>query len=193
MKAFRQDVKSGWVLALFFGALCSTAARHIKVDEVILKPLYDEFWREFSGIKDWQVANNTFYEENGYVEFLTGRRRCGPLGFNVRINSPIQIGEAEITLDGANRISEMDIWETQPVLMIHDDNILHVPEEMVDDVLAVLISEMVKPDVFDFINVPIVVEVKRGKTWGDMKVVGTYSSVEFYGKDRHLGLREGEL
>jgi hypothetical protein len=47
--------------------------------------------------------------------------------------------------------------------------------------------------VFDFINVPIVVEVKRGKTWGDMKVVGTYSSVEFYGKDRHLGLREGEL
>lgn len=195
MKVFRQDVKTDWVLAQFFGAALATVAPRLKVDEALLKPIREQFMKEFEGIFAWQDDNHKFYQKHGYVEFLTGRRRCGPLSYNEQTNTPIQMGEAEITLDGANRISEMGVWDLQPSILVHDDNVLHLPADKVEETVEILVKEMVKPDIFDFINVPIVVEVSIGDDWCDMHSSKelTYSSAEFYPKSAHLGLKEGEL
>lgn len=181
MKEFRQVVKSAWVFALFFGANLSTCSHYLQVDEMYLRALEREFWKTFSGLKDWQGRTNTFYDENGYVEDVFGRRRYGPLGFNQRINTPIQMGAAGIILDGMNRVSELDIWEMQPIIQVHDDLIWHVPEELAEDITLQAAYELTRVDVFDFVNVPLVVEGTFGRNWCDMEKMGDFSSVQMHG------------
>ncbi len=41
-------------------------------------------------MKRWQEKVLKFYNENGYVESLFGRRRHAPLDYNQIINTPIQ-------------------------------------------------------------------------------------------------------
>jgi uracil-DNA glycosylase family 4 len=194
-KAARQDVKSNWVLAQFFGAGIKTVCAKLGLDESVVVPLRERFMKEFEGVFAWQLENLKFYQKHGYVEFLTGRRRCGPLAHGEICNTPIQMGEAEITLDGANRISEMGIWDLQPSILVHDDAVLHIPVNKVDDIVEMLVKEMIRPDVFDFINVPLTVEVSIGDDWCDMHSSKelTYSSSEFYPRSAHRGLKEGEI
>lgn len=189
MKEARQLVKSDWVFAQFFGAQLETSARRLKVPSEVLEPLHRQFWKTFSGLKDWQDRNNKFYQDHGYVELLTGRRRCGPLGFNVRINTPIQGTAAEITMDSMIRVSEIEDWYLQPILQIHDDLTLVFPmDEMYESRAEIVIAETIRPT-FDFINVPLVAEMSVGPNLYDMEEVGKYSSAEWYGREAHLGLR----
>lgn len=192
MKIFRDDVKNQWVFPLFFGAMLKSVAGYVGVDEALLKPLYDEFWRTFSGIRDWQERNQKFYNEHGYVELLTGRRRCGPLSANQVCNSAIQGLAAEIVMDGMNRISEIadatGNWDLHPIAQIHDDLMFHPLEDDIADLAQIIVAEMVRPDTFDFINVPLVAEMSVGKNWYEMVKVREFSSAEWYGREAHLGL-----
>lgn len=178
MKKFRDDVKGGWVFALFFGAQLSTAAKQVEIPEEYLKGEYNRFWQVFSGLKDWQERNQKFYHEHGYVEGLTGRRRCGPLSFNQTINTPIQLTAAEIVMDGMCRISELNNWETQPIWNIHDDLGFHFSDGNIDDCMEIVAREMVKIN-FDFINVPLMAEISIGDTMYDLKEIGKISSRDF--------------
>lgn len=178
MKKFRDDIKGGWVFALFFGAQLSTAARQVEIPEEYLKPEYNRFWQTFSGLKDWQERNSKFYHEHGYVEGLTGRRRCGPLSYNKTINTPIQMTAAEIVMDGMCRISELGDWELQPNWNIHDDLGFHFLDARMEDAMEIVAREMVKVN-FDFINVPLVAEISVGRTMYDLKEIGKISSRDF--------------
>ncbi len=186
MDKFRDSVKGGWVFALFFGAQLSTAAAQVEIPEEYLRKEYDRFWSTFSGVYDWQQRNAAFYREHGYVEMLTGRRRCGPLSANKTINTPIQGTAGEIVMDSMNRISvfaEND-WDKHPYMMIHDDLGFIAPENRVDDIAEMAITEMTRP-AFDFINVPLVVELSIGENLYDMKKAGKFSSVDWHGKAAH--------
>lgn len=181
MAELRQLVKSSWVFALFFNATLETCSHYLKIDTMYLRPLEREFWKTFAGLKDWQNRTLTFYDENGYVEDLFGRRRYGPLGINQRVNTPIQMGAASLILDGMNRISEMDIWEAQPIAQVHDDLIWHVPAEMAEDTARAMAYELTRVDLHPFINVPLIVEGTFGQNWCDMEKLGDFSSVDLHG------------
>jgi DNA polymerase I-like protein with 3'-5' exonuclease and polymerase domains len=117
---------------------------------------------------------------------LTGRRRYGPLSRNQICNSPIQGTMAEIVIDAMNRISELDLWDIQPILNIHDDLGFHVLEELAEDYMEIILAEMLKPT-FDFINVPLMVEMSIGKNLFDMHEVGKFRSDEWYGYTQESG------
>jgi DNA polymerase I-like protein with 3'-5' exonuclease and polymerase domains len=165
MKDFRTDIKNQWTFPLFFGARLESAAEYLKIPEETLRPHYNEFWRTFSGVKGWQERLLESYRKIGYVECLTGRRRRGPLTLNQVINSPVQGSAAEIVLDGMSRLSEAGDSELQPEINIHDDlTYCRVPIKRVDDIAEKVISAMLSPP-FDFINVPITVEMSVGQNW----------------------------
>src|SRR5216684_2280020 len=95
------------------------------------------------------------YEELGYVECLTGRRRRGPMSLNQVINSPVQGTAAEIVLDGMSRLSEIGDPELQPEINIHDDlTFCRVPIKKIDTIAERVIDEMLDVP-FDWVNVPI--------------------------------------
>jgi len=176
MKDFRTDVKNQWVFPLFFGARLSSAAGYLQIPEHVIKPLYEEFWKQFSGVKEWQERQLEFYRQYGYTECLTGRRRHGPLSTNQIFNAPIQGTAAEIVLSVMCDLSETGDPELQCEINIHDDlTFVRVPEKRVDIVAEKILDIMLFPK-FDWINVPITVEGAIGTNWAEMSEFGVFSS-----------------
>jgi DNA polymerase I-like protein with 3'-5' exonuclease and polymerase domains len=131
----------------------------------------------FPETKKWQQTQIDFYQENGYVEGLTGRRRHGPLSTNQIINTPIQGTAAEIVLDAMSRLSETGDPQLQPELNIHDDlSFLRVPLKQADDIAEKVIGMMLKVPFKWAHVVPITAELSMGKNWCDLEEIGSYSS-----------------
>lgn len=179
MDDFRTDIKSQWTFPLFFGATLGSVAYYLGIPENILSPHFDHFWSVFSGILDWQDTLVKFYRKYGYIECLTGRRRRAPMSKNEIINTPIQGTTADVVIEGMNAISEREDEEIQPVLMIHDDLTFELEESHIDSSLQTILGDMLGVD-FDFINVPLTVELSVGKNWADMSKVGVFSSDEWF-------------
>lgn len=180
MKKLRNDIKGLWTFALFFGAGLPSVAGYLGVGEQEARPLYDDFWDEFSGVRAWQEDLLRFYKRHGYVQCATGRRRRGPLSFNRVINSPVQGTAAEIVMEAMCRLSETEDPELQPEINIHDDlTFMRVRADRVDKVADKVITHMLAVP-FDFVNVPISVEVAMGTNWMEMQEIGTFSSDEWF-------------
>jgi DNA polymerase-1 len=165
MGEFRNDVKNQFTFPLFFGAKLESAAGFLKIPVETFKPLYREFWRQFSGVKKWQERQIEFYNEKGFVACLTGRRRRGPLSVNQILNSAVQGTAAELILASMSRLSEIGDPLLQPEINIHDDlTYVRVPKDKVDYVAENVITEMLRP-AYDWINVPLTVEMAIGADW----------------------------
>lgn len=180
MKDFRTDIKNQWTFPLFFGASDRSAAGYLDIPIQIIKPLYNEFWEQFSGVLDWQEKQLAFYHEHGYVECLTGRRRRGPFSVNQVYNTPIQGTAAEIVMDAMCRISELEVDELQPEINIHDDlTFLRVHPDKVDDIAERVVGEMLSVP-FPWVNVPISVEMAVGTDWQRMTDQGSFFSDKWF-------------
>ena len=181
MKTFRDNCKSWWTFALLFGAQLETICNHhLHAPIPIIKPLYEEFWNIFSGIAEWQENLVKQYQELGYVTNLTGIRLRAPLRHNQIINGPIQADEAAIIFDAFKRLTDIDDLHLQPILEIHDDLTLLVPKDQLEDYAETVIDEMVRIT-FDWINVPLGVELSKGDDWYSMTEIGEYFSHKWHG------------
>ena len=169
-KEYRQEVKNQFVFPLFFGSNAYSVASNLNLPDDVAGYLYNEFWDVFEGIKDWQAETASFYDANGYVETLTGKRRYAPCSYNEQINHPIQGTAADIVNDAANRLLDKGI---QFNVNVHDD--LTFIAKRTKKLIRTIAREMCRPS-FDFINVPLVVEVESGPNWYEQEQVGVYSS-----------------
>jgi DNA polymerase I-like protein with 3'-5' exonuclease and polymerase domains len=182
MKDFRTDIKNQWTFPLFFGAKLESAAGylHIPVDKV--RPHYNEFWRQFAGVKAWQEEQLKFYQKYGYVECLTGRRRYGPLTVNRVFNTPVQGTAAEIVMDAMCRLSESGDPELQPEINVHDDlTFLRVKKKRAEEVAEKILNVLLAVP-FPWVNVPVTVELSHGPNWMELTEVGAFSSDEWFAK-----------
>lgn len=179
MKKFRDTVKTHWVLAGFFGSTLRAAEGHLEVPEDTYRREREDFEEEFAGVFEWHRELQKFYHKYGYVETLLGLRRRAPLSYNQMINSPIQMMEGEIFMDGANRLSERADREGddnyQPNVYIHDDMTFFLPDAEIDRYADGIITTMLDVP-FDFVNVPITVEMSVGKDLFSMEEVLKASS-----------------
>lgn len=185
MKAFRGDVKNQWTFPLFFGSDLRARSEQLGIPEDYLKPEYDKFWKTFSGVRDWQERLISDYEKYGIVRHLDGRLNRAPISLNQVINYPIQGVERQIVMNAMNKLSELatstgDI-NYQPNIMIHDDLTWFFEAdaaERVDDYVETFVTKMLEID-FDFINVPLTVEVSIGEDMHKMDEVLVASSDEW--------------
>ncbi|HEU5487647.1 MAG TPA: DNA polymerase, partial [Candidatus Nitrosotalea sp.] len=98
-KRYRDIVKNNWTFPLFFGAQDTTVSEYLGIPLMAVKPVYKEWWKTFARSKEWQEELKDSYNELGYVETLTGRRRRAPLSQNQLLNSPIQGTTCDIVMD----------------------------------------------------------------------------------------------
>jgi len=149
----------------------------IKDCEDVLK----EWYKTNHEVRDWQQETIAFATRNGYVVDMFGRRRWIPemacpirkvkaAGGRQAVNMPIQGGCATITKLGMKAVWDgLDIWDgdLRPILQIHDEILLELskPDRLQD--VAVWLKEKMEGVVE--LSVPVVVEVKAGERWGDMK------------------------
>ena len=182
-KTLRQETKNKWVFPQFFGASVHSCAQDLHLPEDVTEKLKREFWDEFAGVLKWQDRIVKGYEKNLYVETLGGQRRSGPMSKNEIINMPVQGTAAEIVTSAMCELSELsyelDDPELQPNLNIHDDLTSWLSDATLTDKTERIAKIMCRPR-FDYICVPLLVEVKVGKRWNELKEVAVYRSDVLY-------------
>lgn len=181
-KAFRGIIKNTLVFPAFYGSSVKSIARSLNIPIHIMESIFVEFWETYPTIKQWQQQINHFANRNGYVENLLGRRRRMPIGWNELINMPIQSLSSDIVMNAMYRLSRK-AWELgrpqyQPRLNIHDDLTFIVPLATLERDMLFIAKEMTDVP-FDFLNVPIAIEVSVGKNWGSMKDIKVFKSTDF--------------
>ena len=138
------------------------------------------YFERFPMVRDYMDKTIEGARENGYVQTLLGRRRYMPeitaSDHNVRaeaermaINMPVQGTAAEIIklamLRMQERLDESGM-RTLMLLQIHDELLFETPEEERDALTAIV--DEVMPAVMPKLDVPLVVDVKSGPSWGAM-------------------------
>jgi len=167
-KAYRNRAKNEFVFPSFFGAQPRSLSKYLGIPENKAEALWEEFADEFHDIPRWHKRIKKEYYETGYVTGLSGFRRRAPISQNQLINAPIQADESLIVLTAMCALSELDPDKYQPIMEIHDDLTFLWPENEIDERAEVVIREMVKPR-FDWVNVPLGVEMSVGDNWCDLK------------------------
>ena len=187
-KAVRNEIKNGWVFPQFYGSVPESCAGNLKIPVEIAKRMGHEFWGEFTGVKKWQNRTISKWERTGYVETLTGRRRHGPMSVNEIINTCSQGTASDLVVDAMSVLSEMWRWDMsggmddrfQAAMNIHDDLTFGLPEDSLEEDIGVIAEVMCSSaDRFNFVNVPITVEVSCGTDWSNQEEIGVFSSEDY--------------
>jgi uracil-DNA glycosylase family 4 len=184
MGYWRNRAKNGFVFPSFFGAMPKKCAHELEIPEEIAKRLQRDLWRQFSSIKRWQDSKKREYNEQGYVSGLSGFRRRAPLSPNQLINSPIQADESKIVLTAMANLSKREDERFQPNMEIHDDLTFIWEACDIEKNAEIVITTMLTMP-YDWINVPLGVEMSIGDDWANLKArepIGEFYSDKWKGR-----------
>ncbi len=138
------------------------------------------YLEKYAGVKAWMARIIEEARRNGYVTTLLNRRRYLPeikapntavRGFAERtaMNTPIQGTSADIiklAMIQLARLFKEKSWKTRMLLQVHDDLLFEVPEKELDRVAKPI--QHVMENALS-LSVPLVVDLKKGPNWADMK------------------------
>jgi len=141
------------------------------------------YFARYPGVKQYLEETKQLAGSQGYVQTVLGRRRMIPeinsANRNIReaaermaINMPVQgtsadiIKVAMINLD--REISRRKL-KSRMLLQVHDELIFEVPEAETETMIS-LVPDMMSRAIE--LAVPVKVDIKIGKNWGDMETPG---------------------
>ncbi len=155
-------------------------ARNINVTRKEAREYIESYFDRYPGIKRFMEEIVVKAREQGYVSTILNRRRYLPdlfsTNFNIRsfgertaMNTPIQGSAADIIklamVRVAGKLKEKKL-KTKMLLQVHDELIFEVPQEELDEVIRLIRDCM--ENAFS-LNVPLVVDMKKGPNWYEMK------------------------
>ncbi len=137
------------------------------------------YFATYSGISYYMLHIKEQARQQGFVTTLLGRKRRIPelearnpslraAGERMAINMPIQGTAADIIKIAMIRLAERleeGGFRARPLLQVHDELLLEVPRDEVDQLVPVLRSTMESALALD---VPLTVDVKVGDDWESM-------------------------
>ncbi len=128
----------------------------------------NKFFAAYEGIACWhQNLRNAPPKE---ARTLSGRRHIfgENVGLSVYTNIPVQGGAADILKQALGMLpAELAGLDAQIVAVVHDEIILETAEEQGDCVAEILKATMEKAGEHYLKKVPVAVDVKKGKHWGE--------------------------
>ncbi|MDE5792891.1 MAG: DNA polymerase I, partial [Oscillospiraceae bacterium] len=172
------------VKAINFGILYGMGAYSLSKDIHVSKQEAENYIQEYLGsypkvskFLDKIIKDAT---KNGYVCTKLGRRRYIPElksenkqvqagAKRIAMNTPVQGSSADIIKLAMIRVHdrlEKEVPSAKLLLQVHDELIIEVPESDSDSAQKILQEEMTNAVK---LSVPLIAEVKKGKTWYDAK------------------------
>jgi len=138
------------------------------------------YFERYPGVKDYLESTKQEAREKGYVQTLLGRRRYIPelsspnrqvkeAGERMAINMPVQGTAADIVklamINLQGEVNKLGL-RSKMLLQVHDDLLFEVPPGELERMKALLEERMCGAIE---LSVPLRVEVKVGRNWGEMK------------------------
>ena len=160
--------------ATIYGQGPTALAAQLGISRTEARRFIEQYFERFSGVADYLERMKEQAREAGYVETLSGRRRYipeirsrnpGVRGFGERTatNSPIQGSAADLIKLAMIRLHErLETSGTRMILQVHDELLFEVPEGEIDEVSALVRSEMEGAMELD---VPLRVDLGVGESW----------------------------
>lgn len=164
---------------LMYGMGAFSLAKDLKITRARAKEFIDNYFKIYSGVKEFFEKSIQSAEKNGFVETLKGRRRIinginspnkleKDAAIRVAKNSPIQGSAADIVKQAMIDIAEAlraTPTGARLLLQVHDELILECP----DDETAVsrtveLVRERMERTAR--LSVPLRVSIETGPSWG---------------------------
>lgn len=165
---------------IVYGISEFSLAEDIGVSRYEAREYIDSYLNNYRGVRSYMKQVVADARETGYTETLYGRRRYIPEltsnNFNIRsgaeriaLNTPIQGTAADIIKLAMIRVEKAlneSFPEAKLLLQVHDELIVECPEEMAEEVAALVSREM---ETVANLHVPLTAEAKYGKSWYEAK------------------------
>ncbi|MDR1940743.1 MAG: DNA polymerase I [Endomicrobium sp.] len=143
------------------------------------KEYIEGYFERYSGVKKWMKQMVIDAQKDGYVRTITGRIRYMPefaahnaqvkqAGERIALNMPIQGTSADIIkiamVNIYNELKNRKI-DALMLLQVHDDLLFEVAQSHADE-----LKELIKDKMENAVSllVPLSVDIKTGKSWGEM-------------------------
>ncbi|HSM61135.1 MAG TPA: DNA polymerase I [Longimicrobiales bacterium] len=166
--------------ATLYGQGPFSLARQLGITREEARTFIDTYFERFAGVRAYLDGQIEKARELGYVETLMGRRRYVPelrsrnwnvrqFGERVAQNTPIQGTAADLIKRAMIDVqSALDAREAgaRLLLQVHDELLLEVPEDELDDVRDLVVARMVSAME---LSVPLVAEWGVGANWYECK------------------------
>lgn len=155
-------------------------SRDLGISRKEAKTYIDNYLNKYSGVKKYMEEIIEKARKDGFVTTVLGRRRYIPeitsSNFNVRslgerlaMNTPIQGSAADIIKIAMvrvyNKLKERNL-KSKLILQVHDELILEVSKDEMDEVKAIVKDGMENAMKLD---VPLVVDINTGSNWFEAK------------------------
>lgn len=148
----------------------------------------DDYFATFKRLSEYLEETKGYARKHGYTETLFGRRRAfpemkSPLPYvraqaeRMAINAPMQGTQSDIIKRAMVDVEEMFEKEKATtdaylLLQVHDELVYEVKNDRVEELvprIKTLMESVLKAEEAN--GVPIIVEVKVGKNWGEMQSI----------------------
>ncbi len=145
------------------------------------KDIIEKYFKTYPKIKDYMYKTIREAKENGYVTTIYGRKRYFKDDLNSRIrnirefaeraaiNSPLQGTAADMIkiamIKLHQRLKNSD-YESKLILQVHDELVLEVPREELENIKILVIESM---ELGQPLDVPLVVDIACGPSWFEVK------------------------
>src|SRR3989338_5444589 len=164
--------------ATLYGQGPHALSRSLKIPFEIARSYIEEYFAQFPKIQEWMQKTLEFGYENGYVETLMGRKRYIPelkaenrmirsAGERAAVNHPVQGTAADMIKKAMVEIDcNLKPVTCNLILQVHDELLFECTPKSVEEV-----GKMVKTKMENALklSVPVVVDLKVGPNWGEMK------------------------
>ncbi len=163
---------------IIYGMGAQRLARELTITREQAQAFIDEYFRAYTGVKEWIDRVIDEARRTGFVLTLLNRRRFLPdisspnpgmrnAAERIAINTPVQGTAADLIkkamLNIHKQIKELKV-KTRMVLQIHDELVFDLPEEDLDKVKPVIVREMEQALSLD---VPIQVDLNVCRNWAE--------------------------
>lgn len=137
--AFDRKAVKAAVIAESYGSSKATLQKFLNIPDVKLNDFIDKI-KNYLGTKSIRDAASSFFWKNGYIQNKYGRKVAieEPHG-HIFVNSYAQSTGVDVSLMGFNSITKnlMNSPGVRPLFVIHDELLLDVSPERLDDVFSI--------------------------------------------------------
>jgi DNA polymerase-1 len=163
---------------IIYGMGPQKLSEELRISKGVAEDYISAYYDRYKGVKRFKEKAIETALENGYVTTLFNRRRYLPdISHNnnrirseaerMAVNTPIQGTAADLIKKAMiaihNRLAE-EAFQSKMLLQVHDELLLEVPEEEVDELVSMIREEMegVYP-----LRVPLKVDIGTGLNWDE--------------------------
>jgi DNA polymerase-1 len=163
--------------SIIYGAGAQNLSRQLGIKAAEAKKLIESYFEQYKGLKTYMSATIAQAREDGFVTTLMGRKRflrdinsrnqlARSNEERMAINTPIQGSAADMIkmamINIHNRLREQQL-KTRLILQVHDELLLDVPKNEIDQVKTILSHEM--KNAIPNLSVPIEISMGIGNNW----------------------------